>query len=149
MPLLCRCHYLDTVLAGIVQLSLARVSEVAVATCCYYSPGFWKGASASLNSRIPDHRRLTTLEVSSCHPPLSCQTFLDKPRMWLWPLYQFLFPSLGSGIHFSSKGFRPEELTIDTGCIAWMERFWRHRRCPKPKLKPAVTSAPCYMKEAN
>lgn len=73
----------DTVPAGLVQLSLAHFGDVAVGACGYYSLGFWKGASASMDSRIPDHRLLTNLRTALLPTPLCSQTFPDKPKMWL------------------------------------------------------------------
>lgn len=144
--LLCGCHYLDTVLAGSVQLSLASLGEVAAGACCCYSLGFWKGASTSMDSGIPDHRPLTNFRTALLPLPLCHQTFLHEPEMWLWSLCQLLLPFMGLGVCLSSKGLRPEELTVGSDCIAWLGAwpgsFWRHRRCPKPRLSPAMTSTP-------
>ena len=88
---------------------------MAVGTCCYYSLDFWKGASVSMDWRIPDHGLLTNLRTALLRPLLSHQTFLDRPpdiSMWPWPLYQLFLPSLGPGVYFSSKGLRRDEVTV-------------------------------------
>ena len=77
-----------------------------------------------MDRRIPDHGLLTNLRTALLRPPLSHQTFLDRPpdiSVWPWPLHQLFLPSLGPGVYFSSKGLRRDEVTVGSGCIAWKE----------------------------
>lgn len=122
MPLSPGMNASDTVPAGTVQPSLASFGDVAVGAC-YYSLGFWKGDSISMDSRIPDHRLLTNFRKALLPSTPGSQTFLHKPKMWLWSPYQLLLPSLSPRVSFSSEGLRHEELTVGPGCIAWM-RAW-------------------------
>lgn len=71
----------DTVPAGIVQPSLASLGDVAVGACCYYSLDLWKGARASMDSRIPDHRLLTNFRTALLSLLRCSQTFPDKSEM--------------------------------------------------------------------
>lgn len=107
----------DTGPAGIVQLSPASFGDVAVGACCCYSLGFWKGASASRDSRIPDRRLLTNLRTALLPPPRCSQTFPDKLKMGLWSLCRLLLPLLAPGVLFSSEGLGPEQLAVGRGCI--------------------------------